>query len=111
MTGPTRYVESDDDYQRPETAASRMRDRLRRQPRVDAHGFPLPTATDPTVTDVVGGPDPITPVVPPQGGPATLSGSHTPVPAPGTPGSLLDRMHAKAAQQLAQPTPPGSAVV
>jgi len=110
MTDSTRFVESDQDYQRPPSAASRMADLLRRQPRVDGNGFPLPTATDPTITDVVGGPDPITalPATPPS---VTPSGSHTPVPAPGTPGSLLERMHAKAQAQLDQPLPPGSTVV
>ena len=110
--GPTRYVETDTDYQRPETAASRMRDRLRLQPRVDAHGRPIPaTTTDPTVTAVVGGPDPTVATVPATPPTGTASGSHTPVPTPGTPGTVLDRLQAKAAQQLDQPTPPGSTTV
>jgi hypothetical protein len=112
MTGPTRYVESDGDYQRPETAASRMADLLRRQPRVDAHGRPIPaTAADPTVTAVVGGPDPDGTALPATPSPRTSTGgSREPVAAPGTPGTLLERMHAKAQLQLDEPTPPGSVV-
>jgi len=100
-------VPTTEDYAAPVNTKSRIADKFRRLAEVEVIGRDgQPRA----VTAVVDGPDPATavPATPPS---VTPSGSHTPVPTPGTPGSVLDRLQAKAAQQLDQPIPPGSTTV
>jgi hypothetical protein len=109
----TRPVPSGNGYTAPETSQSRMAAELRRGlQKVDGNGFPVATRAETGVTQVTDGTDPATATVPATPSPRTpTGGSREPVAAPGAPGSLLERLQAKAAQQLAEPLPPGSTTV
>lgn len=108
----TRPVPSGNGYTAPETSQSRMIAEWQRgHQKVDGNGFAVRTQAETGVTQATDGTDPATATVPTPPSTGTASGSHTPVPTPGPTGSLLERMHQKAQQQLDQPLPPGSTVV
>jgi len=55
MTGSTRFVPTDEYYERPPSSASRIAAIVARQPRVDGNGRIVATPADPTVTAIVPG--------------------------------------------------------